>query len=172
MSTTENLELQRSRQLDIASKLHIAADAHVQSFNFFLEDGLEKICKHLNPLEIHTKQLQTSQKQGPLKPVPFNYCKIWFEDISIGFPTRYEDLANTDARIYPWECRMSGGTYSAPLLVTIGRILNDGPVEKRKINLGHIPIMLKSKHCHLANLSAKEMVAKNEDGCEVGGYFI
>jgi DNA-directed RNA polymerase I subunit RPA2 len=98
--------------------------------------------------------------------------KIWFEEITIGNPTRYEDLANSDARIYPWECRNSGGTYAAPLLVTICRILNDGQVEKRNINLGTVPIMVKSQHCHLNGMDPSELVSKNEDCCEVGGYFI
>jgi DNA-directed RNA polymerase I subunit RPA2 len=45
-------------------------------------------------------------------------------------------------------------------------------VEKKKIGLGDIPIMVQSKHCHLSNLTPTELIAKNEDCTEVGGYFI
>ena len=74
--------------------------------------------------------------------------------------------------MYPFETRLTGDSYEAPLLATIARIVDGGQVEKRKINLGSIPIMIKSKNCHLSKLSNKELVTKNEDCTEVGGYFI
>jgi DNA-directed RNA polymerase I subunit RPA2 len=45
-------------------------------------------------------------------------------------------------------------------------------MEKKRISLGEIPIMVQSKHCHLANLDSTALVAMNEDCTEVGGYFI
>ena len=67
---------------------------------------------------------------------------------------------------------MSGSTYSAPLLVKVCRIMDDGVEEWRNINLGSVPMMVKSSKCHLNQLSNKEIVLKNEDFCEIGGYFI
>lgn len=40
------------------------------------------------------------------------------------------------------------------------------------MNLGDIPIIVKSSHCHLNKLTPKELVKMNEDCNEFGGYFI
>lgn len=40
------------------------------------------------------------------------------------------------------------------------------------MNLGDIPIIVKSTHCHINKLSPKELVKMNEDCNEFGGYFI
>ena len=38
--------------------------------------------------------------------------------------------------------------------------------------LGHLPIMVKSKKCHLRKKSCAELVAAKEESLEMGGYFI
>jgi len=40
------------------------------------------------------------------------------------------------------------------------------------MNLGDIPIIVRSSHCHLNKLAPKELVKMNEDCNEFGGYFI
>jgi len=40
------------------------------------------------------------------------------------------------------------------------------------LNLGEIPIMVRSKHCHLYNYDGQSMIDKYEDYCEFGGYFV
>lgn len=37
---------------------------------------------------------------------------------------------------------------------------------------GDVPIMVRSKHCHLRGMSTKELVEKKEEAGEMGGYFI
>ena len=172
MKQVENIEQQKSVKLDTASKLYIAAEAHIKSFNYFMDTGFQKICKHLNPLEIYAESIPLKDPNRKAASIPFDSMKIWIHDISIGNPTHSEDLTDKNTKKYPWECRMNGSSYCAPLLVTICRIQNDGTPEKRSINLGEIPVMIKSNHCNLNGLSPKEMVLKNEDCCEVGGYFV
>ena len=43
------------------------------------------------------------------------------------------------------------------------------PIEK---SLGNLPIMLKSKACHLKNLSPAQLIEKGEQETEWGGFFI
>lgn len=79
--------------------------------------------------------------------------KIWLEDLQIGYPTKTNDYSTNDARLFPSECRVSGKTYNAALLGTIVRQLNNTEIEKVTMNLGEIPIMTRTKHCHLYNLN-------------------
>jgi DNA-directed RNA polymerase beta subunit len=64
--------------------------------------------------------------------------------------------------ILPQECRLANKTYTAPLFCQITREV-DGASDTIKVSLGDIPIMVKSKNCHLANLSEQELVKVNED---------
>jgi DNA-directed RNA polymerase I subunit RPA2 len=58
----------------------------------------------------------------------------------------------------PEECRISRKTYSAPLLGTLARTIDDGSTEKIRLSLGEIPIIVMSDHCHLSKLNSKELV--------------
>lgn len=166
------LSTQKCRKLDAASDLWQMSASHIDSFNYFLDEGLEAICRHLAPVEIFSKQVKATVRGAADKPIPFDNIKVWFEDISVGFPTKGLQAARKDLKVYPFESRLTGDSYEAPLLATIARIVDGGPVEKRKINLGSIPLMVKSKNCHLAGLTPAQLVDKNEDCTEVGGYFI
>ena len=55
----------------------MAADHHIQSFNFLLTEGMEKICKHLSPIEI----VQPKEK-GKL---PFGKMSIWITELAMGY---------------------------------------------------------------------------------------
>ena len=47
--------------------------------------------------------------------------------------------------------------------------IRQSPIEK---SLGNLPIMLKSKACHLKNLSPAQLIEKGEQETEWGGFFI
>jgi DNA-directed RNA polymerase I subunit RPA2 len=52
------------------------------------------------------------------------------------------------------------------------RRFDNEPEEKITVNLGEIPVMIRSKYCHLDGLSEEELVKRHEDMAEMGGYFI
>ena len=75
-------------------------------------------------------------------------------------------------KIYPSECRLRSLTYSAPLKATIARKFDNEPEEKVTVNLGDVPVMVRSVNCHLQGLSEEDLVRRHEDMAELGGYFI
>jgi DNA-directed RNA polymerase I subunit RPA2 len=172
MPTIDNIELQKCKKLDIANALHIASDAHLNSFNYFLKHGLQAICENMNPMEIFSQQIKDNIRGAENKPIPFDNMKLWFEDIVVGLPTKSLEATRSELKIFPFESRLTAETYEAPLLGTIARIVDGGQVEKRKINLGTIPVMVKSNACNLGGMTPKELVLNNEDCTEQGGYFI
>ena len=116
-------DIQKGRKTDIATELHLFSEAHIRSFNFFLEDGLELICKYLPPLEIFASQIKNSHKaQNENLQIPFDTMRIWIENLLIGVPTKFDNISRADNRIFPWEVRISQGSYSAPLQATICRV--------------------------------------------------
>lgn len=64
-------------------------------------------------------------------------------------------------------------TYSAPLFV---EFVHDNVAQKKVVsvtkNCGFMPIMIRSKACHLDGLSPDEMVRVGEECNETGGFFI
>lgn len=74
--------------------------------------------------------------------------------------------------MYPAECRQRGLTYRAPLKASISISINGRTMDLVDSIIGDLPIMVRSKRCHLANLSEEELVRFGEEPLEKGGYFI
>ncbi len=74
--------------------------------------------------------------------------------------------------ILPIEARLRKITYSAPIFIEVSAHINGVQRESFTAQIGHLPIMLKSKWCHLNKLNREELIEKGEDPDEPGGYFI
>ena len=73
--------------------------------------------------------------------------------------------------ITPAEARIRGLTYSAPISVEI-TIKQSGQIESHEVEIGKIPIIVKSNICNLSGMNEKELIENYIDPLEPGGYFI
>ena len=76
------------KSLDLATQIKNAARHHIDSFNFIYEEGLEKVCLHLPPLEIVQNPVVTDENNNTTTKnllLPFKKMKIWFEVITMGY---------------------------------------------------------------------------------------
>lgn len=142
-------------------KLKLAASHHIESFNYLYTHGLQQICHFLVPIEVCAPK--------PEVLLPFNMMKIWIEDLQIGTPIQ---PTQGDNRLLPTHCRQMKRSYTAPLLATICRQIDESAKETIRMTLGEIPIVVRSDRCHLAHMSPEELVEHQEDCHEFGGYFI
>jgi len=138
---------------------HPLGSENIGSFNNFIEFELQKIVDGI----------------GDIAPtiIPQNVKSfiVKFKKISIGTPSIIEaDGSKRD--ITPCEARLRKLTYSAPLFLEIGVYIDGVQRESFKCFVGKLPIMVKSKYCHLCNLKREELIAKGEDPDYPGGYFI
>lgn len=91
-----------------------------------------------------------------------------FGKISVGSPVVKESGGSAEGeQRTPFECRLRNLTYSAPIILEF--IENDKPVE---VEIGHLPVMLKSKICILNGMNREELIKHGEDPEDLGGYFI
>jgi len=74
--------------------------------------------------------------------------------------------------IYPIEARLRKLSYSSPIFIEVSAHINGVQRESIQVQVGNLPIMLKSDQCHLSKLSREELIAKGEDPADEGGYFI
>jgi DNA-directed RNA polymerase III subunit RPC2 len=74
--------------------------------------------------------------------------------------------------VTPFECRIRDCTYSAPIYVDVKYTRNRMIVHKAGVQIGRIPIMLRSDKCILAGKSDAELAELKECMYDPGGYFI
>ncbi|MCG2879834.1 MAG: DNA-directed RNA polymerase subunit B [Vulcanisaeta sp.] len=126
----------------------------IESFNDFIERRLQKIINEVGVIETDIKGL---------------YIKL--EKIEVGKP-RVREADASEHLLYPMEARLRNLTYAAPLYLTMALYVNDEEVDRQRVYIGDLPIMVRSKYCNLYGLKREELIKKLEDPDDPGGYFI
>ncbi|MBU4341826.1 MAG: DNA-directed RNA polymerase subunit B [Candidatus Altiarchaeota archaeon] len=121
----------------------------IGSFNGLFERGLQEVIDEREPMTIDIE----------------NYT-LELGKIKVGTPVVNESGQGPERR-FPFECRLRNLTYSAPILLEF--IENGISVE---VEVGHLPIMLKSSKCLLNGMSREELIQNSEDTEDLGSYFI
>ena len=144
------------------------------SYDDFIQNRIPEIIKSFNPISI----FHDYQEEHNLY---LKEMSIEFDNIYISKPTIHENNGSTKI-MTPAEARLRNFTYCSHLYVDIKININERQLdnlnnfEKRtkylkKINIGKIPIMVKSKYCVLYN---DEFIKMDNQECKYdnGGYFI
>jgi len=134
-------------------------EADIRSFNHFIEVELQKIIEENRVIE------------PTIIPSNVEEYKILLDKISIAKP-EITEADGSKRVIYPMEARLRKLSYSAPVFIEISSHINGAQRESFRTQIGSIPVMLKSKYCHLNGLSDDDLIDKGEDPDDPGGYFI
>jgi len=131
---------------------HSLVESNIRSFNDFIENRMQQIVYEVS------------------KSLPTEDIKIELGKLTIGKPNIIEaDGSRND--ILPTEARLRNLTYSAPVFLEMN-IKREGESEHNNVEIGRIPIMVKSKYCHLYGMSKEDLIKNNVDPADYGGYFI
>ncbi len=131
----------------------------IESFNRFIDKTLQVIIDENKDIE------------PTIIPPNIDEFKIRLDKIWVTKPEITEADGSKRA-IYPVEARLRKLSYSAPIFIEISAHINGVQKESFKTQIGSMPIMLKSKYCHLHGLNRKELIERGEDPDDDGGYFI
>jgi DNA-directed RNA polymerase subunit B len=126
----------------------------LDSFNDFVEKRLQEIINENSVIETENKGL---------------YIRL--EKIEVGKP-RVREADASEHLLYPMEARLRNLTYAAPLYLTMALYVNDEEVDRQRVYIGDLPIMVRSRYCNLYGLKRQELISKLEDPEDPGGYFI
>jgi DNA-directed RNA polymerase subunit B len=132
---------------------------NIESFNKFVEKGLQRV--------VH----EVGEVTPDILPDNVRNLKIKFGKVSVDKPFLRE-ADGTRRRINPMEARLRNVTYEAPIMVEMRMVKDDVEGEKRVVDIGNLPIMLKSKYCYLKGKTREEIIKMDEDPDDPGGYFI
>ena len=134
-------------------------ESNIRSFNDFIEKQLQKLVDELGDVVPTIIPQEVESFVIKLK-------KIWIEKPSI------IEADGSKRDIYPCEARLRSLTYSAPIYLEVSAYVDDVQKENFTAMIGKLPIMIRSKYCHLYGLKREELIQKGEDPNEAGGYFI
>ena len=129
---------------------------HVESYNDFMEKGLQAIVDEVGEIPIEIEEYSLKIKLGK---------------IEIGTP-RVTEVDGSERQIYPTEARVRNLTYAVPLHLEMIPIIGEREGQTEIVYIGDFPVMLKSRICPLSSLTSEELVRIGEDPLDPGGYFI
>lgn len=134
-------------------------ESNIRSFNNFIEKGIQEVVD------------ENKEVEPAIIPHNIEKFKIRFGKITVGRP-EITEADGSKRKIFPIESRLRKISYSAPMHLEISSYINDIQRESFTVEIGKIPIMLRSKYCSLNNLSEEELIKYGEDPYDPGGYFI
>src|SRR4030043_565704 len=133
--------------------------ADIESFNDFIDKELQLIIEENREIE------------PTIIPPNVDEFKIRLDNVWVTKP-EITEADGSKRSIYPMEARLRKLSYSAPMFLEVSAHINGVQRESFTTQIANIPIMLKSKYCHLNGLSKEELIKHNEDPDDPGGYFI
>ncbi|CAD6920841.1 unnamed protein product [Tilletia caries] len=77
-----------------------------------------------------------------------------------------------ERRVFPSECRERLTTYKARMTAQIDWSVNGQPAKTETVNLGQVPVMVKSNRCNIRGMTSRQLADRMEETTEMGGYFI
>ena len=138
---------------------HSLVAPNIASFNHFTEVELNSIIEE-------NKEIIPTIIPHNIDEFKIKLDKIWLEKPMI------IEADGSKRPIFPIEARLRKITYAAPCFIEVSAHINGVQRESFTTQVGSIPIMLKSKFCHLRGLQREELIQKGEDPDDPGGYFI
>ncbi|MEM0056974.1 MAG: DNA-directed RNA polymerase subunit B [Candidatus Geothermarchaeota archaeon] len=136
------------------------AKQHIESYNEFIDKGLKEIVKEYGKFSITT----------PEGEIEYEITDVWVDKPQI---VDFDGSVLNEQRGYtPYLCRVRGYTYAAPIKAIVKVKKGDLEKETEIIELGKIPVMVKSKICILHGKNEEELISLKEEKDDPGGYFI
>ncbi len=133
-------------------KNHSLVESNITSFNNFIEKRMQEIITELSD------------------SLPSEDFEIKLGKIRVGKPNVIESDGSSRP-VTPAEVRLRKLTYSAPIWMEM-TINYAGQIETEEVQLGRIPIMVKSRSCNLDNMSEEDLIKNYIDPKDHGGYFL
>ena len=131
------------------------AKQHLNSYNQFIEEGLQKIINETQTIDVET----------------LNPYKVRLGKIKLGTP-RVVEIDGSINTLMPLEARLRNLTYSAPITLEMSVEENGSIRESQIYSIGDMPVMVKSNQCSLSTLDEDQLIESGDDTNDPGGYFI
>lgn len=130
---------------------------HIDSFNDFIHRRIQKTVNEIGKI---TVELPT----GEVLVIKLGRAHIEKPQI--------READGSVREVLPMEARLRNLTYAAPLFVEMTPVFEEREHDTEVVEIGEVPVMVKSDLCPLSKMSREELIAAGEDSDDPGGYFI
>ncbi|MFW6311255.1 MAG: DNA-directed RNA polymerase subunit B'' [Nanoarchaeota archaeon] len=131
---------------------HSLVESNIVSFNNFIEKRIQEVVDEIN------ESIETDDFEINLGKVEIKRPNVIEADGS------YSEVTPSDAKLRNF-------TYSSPINLEI-TVKKDGQVDSEKVEIGRIPVMVKSNLCNSYGMTSDELIKNNMDPLNPGGYFL
>jgi len=131
---------------------HSLVESNITSYNNFIEQRLQEIVTDISENMVSDD------------------FEITLGRISVEKP-RVIEADGSSSLITPTEARLRKLTYSAPIKMEL-TVKKDDQVDSEIVEIGKIPVMVKSNICNTKGMSKEELINHYIDPLDPGGYFI
>ncbi len=132
---------------------HSLVESNITSYNNFIEKRMQEIVEEI------------SEGLPKEEDIEVNLGKV-----RVGKPLIHEADGSPN-HITPSEARLRNLTYSAPVFLEI-TIKQGNQIESQEVEIGGIPVIVKSNACNIAGKSKEELEKLYIDPLDTGGYFM
>jgi DNA-directed RNA polymerase subunit B len=133
-------------------KRHSLVESNIVSFNDFIDKKMQEIVDEI------------------ADTITNEDFEIKLGKIKVGSPEIIEADGSTSI-LMPSEARIRSLTYAAPVTLEI-TVKKDGQIDSEVVEIGKIPIMVRSSKCNTHGMNKDQMVENYIDPLDPGGYFI
>ncbi|HJX50102.1 MAG TPA: DNA-directed RNA polymerase subunit B'' [Candidatus Nanoarchaeia archaeon] len=133
-------------------KGHSLVESNITSYNNFIKKRLQEIVTEISESMISED------------------FEITLGKMEVGRPQVIE-ADGSSSMITPTEARLRNLTYSAPITMEL-TVKKDDQVDSEVVEIGRIPVMVKSEICNTFKMSKEEMIKNYLDPMDPGGYFM
>ncbi|HEA46562.1 MAG TPA: DNA-directed RNA polymerase subunit B'' [Candidatus Pacearchaeota archaeon] len=131
---------------------HSLVESNITSFNNFLKKRMQEIVDEIS---------QTINNED---------FEIGLGKINVGEPKVIE-ADGSSSLVTPAEAKMRNLTYAAPITLEL-TVKKDDQVDSEVVEIGKIPIMVRSDFCNTSQMSKDQLIETYHDPLDPGGYFI
>ncbi|MCP6719632.1 MAG: DNA-directed RNA polymerase subunit B'', partial [Patescibacteria group bacterium] len=131
---------------------HSLVESNITSFNNFIKRRMQEIVDEISE-NINNEDFE-----------------ITLGKIDIGKP-RVIEADGSSSPIMPSDAKFRNLTYSAPVTLEL-TVKKDDQIDSEIVEIGKIPIMVKSESCNTYGLSKEQTIEEYHDPLDPGGYFI
>ncbi|MDD5182347.1 MAG: DNA-directed RNA polymerase subunit B'' [Candidatus Nanoarchaeia archaeon] len=132
---------------------------NIKSFNKFLRIGMQKVVDEVGDVVPDILPIG-------IRDLRIKLGKIWVEKPII------KEADGSRRAIMPMESRLRSLTYEAPIMLEMSIVQSGEEKDRQTVQIGSIPVMLRSENCYLHGKSREELIESGEDPDDPGSYFI
>jgi DNA-directed RNA polymerase I subunit RPA2 len=159
-------------KMEDVERLRRLTAPHVESFDYFLDEGLAQGVKAIEPAELDI--IDPGVLRNDRKSIDFSEVstvKFWVENARVGKPIKSSPGGSSRQNLLPKECRERSMMYAGPLRANfcfqVIKRRNGAEFPQSVVRLpkdfGNIPIMVGSKACHLYKTTPKQLSKLREE---------